>query len=255
MRSGTDRHNRAFTLIELLIVIAVIAVLLGILLPALSMAMSSARAFRCQMSLRSVAFDFTVFADDELHGDRGNDDRDRPGRFQLETFQESQYGIDEFWAWEGQNKVTLPDATGHDPLRCSVVRGDITLMRDTPCSAGAISPPQNVSYGFNARLQWIEVTKPNGSVASTRTWLDSRILEHEKIPLAWDVDGEVAFQKGEQPVFSAPSLDSKGPYADDRLWFPATRHAGTMNVAFTAGHVQSTRAPLEESGWLWGFQP
>src|SRR5690242_14076117 len=90
--SGRDRGVRArgFTLLELLISIAIVALLLAILLPALGYTVRAARGFRCQVSLRSVAFDFSVFADDNLHGDRG-DDVAVVGRrrFRLETFQES----------------------------------------------------------------------------------------------------------------------------------------------------------------------
>ena len=115
--------SRAFTLVELLISISIVAVLLAILLPALGYAVRAARGFRCQISLRSVAFDFTVFADDQLHGDRGDDPAAvGPRRFRLETFQESEYGIDEFWRYNG-NTHQIPDTEKNDPMRCPAVRG------------------------------------------------------------------------------------------------------------------------------------
>ena len=60
----------AFTLLELIVVIAIVVLLIALLLPALGGVMTSARGFRCQMSMRTVAFDFAVFADESLqfHG-------------------------------------------------------------------------------------------------------------------------------------------------------------------------------------------
>lgn len=246
-----------YTLIELLATIAIIALLIGLMIPALSSSITAARAFKCQMALRSVAFDFTIFADDDLHGDRGDDTRYLPSRrFRLETFLESQYRVDEFWAWGSNvNSYTLPDAGGYDPLRCSEVRSDIVLRRSTPCSSGAVGPPASVSYGFNARLHRPEYTNAAGQVFAPLISLRSDILDHAQIPLAWDVDGREAGRRGAEPIFSAPTLDSTQVFANDRMWYPSMRHGGVMQIAFMGGHVVATSRPLDQSQWRWDFTP
>ena len=257
--SSCHRRRRAFTLIEILVVIAIIATLLALLLPAAHGTIASARAFKCQSAMRSSAFDFTTFADDALHPSRG-DDQDLPSRsFRLETFIEYQYGVDEFWAWGNEPSHPLPDAQGNDPLRCPEVRGPVTAWAGMPCSDGAIQPPQNVSYGFNVRLRYSERQQLAGRgphVLLTSKLLDgSGGITPSQIPLSLDVDGRRAAQLNANPLFAGPSLDSTVLFTNNRYWYPALRHNRGMNVSFIDGHVESTRAPLNNPSWAWGFEP
>jgi prepilin-type N-terminal cleavage/methylation domain-containing protein/prepilin-type processing-associated H-X9-DG protein len=247
--------RRGYTLVELLVSIAIIAMLVAILLPTLGYTIRSARGFRCQMSLRSVAFDFSVFADDQLHGDRGHDARDLGrGRFRLETFQESQYGLDEFWRWQGASTHQFPDVSNNDPMRCSEVKGLITLQNNTPCSQGAVTPARNISYTFNGRLDRAERTLPTGASVPMPVTMTGEILQHGRVPLVWDVDGETAQARGLTPVFSAPGVNPGGFYSSNQYWFPSRRHNGGTNFAFVDGSVAASARPLQ-AGWDWSYQP
>src|SRR5687768_11858103 len=57
-------RRRAFTLVELLVVIGIIAILISILLPTLSRARESANRSACLSNLRSVGQMFLIYAHD-----------------------------------------------------------------------------------------------------------------------------------------------------------------------------------------------
>src|SRR5262245_66042620 len=61
-RSG--RYGRAFTFLDLLVSMAVIAVLIGILLPTLASVNETARRVACQSNIRQIGLGVVMYADD-----------------------------------------------------------------------------------------------------------------------------------------------------------------------------------------------
>lgn len=64
MRDDIHRHGRGFSLIELLVVISIIAVLAGLLLPALGAARTAARTTRCLANLQQLNVGTHAYAAD-----------------------------------------------------------------------------------------------------------------------------------------------------------------------------------------------
>ncbi len=251
------RRRGGFTLVELLVVLAITALLVSMIAPALSRTLGSARGFRCQMSLRQIAFDFSLFADEQIPADRGDDLRELgQRRFRLMTFQESLYGLDEFWAHREAETARLTEGRAEPPMRCSEVHGDMVLRRGrTAEDWGAIGPPENISFGFNIRLHRPE-TPVHGLASPEPAALTPEIMTAGMTPLVWDVDGRDAFRnKGVLPQFSGPSINPMGAYANDVVWFPGARHNGQINVAFIGGQVAASSDPTSEPGWRWDVRP
>lgn len=244
--TGTRHRRAAFSLLELLIVIAVIAVLIAVLMTAVGAARGAARRLKCVAQMQHGVFQFRMFADDFAVTTRGDSDALGPGRFYIDDFADSVYRVDEFWVGEPVPRVPL-DAPS-ELMMCPAGPKELLRRPGRTAFELAIWPPANVSLAMNRRL-WRTGVTPG------ITQVTSRILAHPDVPLLMDVDGAAAVAAGELPYYIAPPVASDDDYTGGGYWFPSYRHAGRLNVAFVGGHVASSGDPLAETQWRWGYHP
>lgn len=245
-----NTRRAGVTLVELLVSMAVLGLLLAILLPTLSAGRDSARSIKCKANLRNVCSGFLLFADASGAGTRGQSQLLGEDRFKLEDFQESVYKVDEFY--QGPSLISASD----NGMLCPAAPASLRRLPNLPCSSGAIAPQENVSVGFNKRLETRSFMF-GGRPFPAPAILTPKILQYPNVPLLLDVDGAAAVGAGRQPFYIAPPvLDDKTVdiYESGRFWFPSFRHGGQVNVGFVGGQVISSLNPLQEPWWRWNFQ-
>ncbi len=246
-----DRHAlRAYSLLELLVVISITSLMLALLGGTLGRVREAARSFECKNKLKSVGFEFFQLADNFSSPYR----RSRPDRadkgFYIDDFQEQLYQVDEFWG--SRSKTQAPYDPGRQLLMCPSGPRRLERRANLPCEEYPVTPVENVSVAFNMRLR-------SASELVAGRWvfkpvrLNSRILHLPSVPLAFDVDGAAAKERGIQPYYSAPAAGDRGRYGSGLFWFPSFRH-GSTNACFIGGHVLSSSRP-DRAGWNWKYQP
>jgi prepilin-type N-terminal cleavage/methylation domain-containing protein len=129
-----ERKQIGFTLVELLVVIAVISILLGILVPAVNMAKQYAMSTVCKTNLKAIGIAFRMYLDE--NGDVMPPASAMPSIMD-ETF-EFKYGIAHF---------IVPFLSSEKSLKCPADRG-----ADRTDDTHSYFETEGTSYEYNTRL-------------------------------------------------------------------------------------------------------
>ncbi len=197
--------RRAFTLIELLIVMAIISVLAGLLVPAVAMARKAARRTECASNLRQIAYGFESYLQDNHSVYPAADDP-------VST-------SPAYWLWMGRGwrRVLMPYLEGvQQVLYC-------------PDDETAPGKWENTSYGYS--LAFYHTPKQIDAMSSAADTYSNPV---RTIPQSSDA---VAFPS--QKVLVGEWLSNHSPVGNDQGWWC---WEGARNCLFTDDHVEYRKA-------------
>ena len=256
-------HRRAFTLVELLVVVGIIAILIGLLMPALGSARKSAQTAMCASNLRQLATGWQMYAN-------ANKRVSAPGRLPTMGAPGGVYGLDNgeqyrprwyelLGAVQGVYACREPQAIQNDSW---TIENNVFLCPAVPDWNNSRNYPYGYNYQFlgNARpqpsmvgagqLMWINYPVPssrikantvmavdcNGTAAGKPAASRTRYYEDGTKDLnARGNKGHLVDPPRVPPMADMADTQNRAPQHRSG---PDPRHKGKFNAAFCDGHVE-----------------
>lgn len=257
------KRGWGFTLVEMLVVVAIIAVLVSLLMTGLRGVRHQADSLVCKSNLKQIAFDFNNALRDPSELRRPGPKYD-PSSFSMSSFIDKVYLAGAYFEGRdaGRSDEAKEHGRGEQLFFCPAGGSSLEVHETTQVLNGppfeTVRLAQQVSYAFNARLRVIYRPKPGDSGFIKRyVRLNENMLHWPMAPktaLVLDVDSRAATKAGVSPHEVAPPIEPGGEYmalppqlAEGNRWFPGRRHDGRTNVALLDGSVLCERDMLASS--------
>jgi prepilin-type N-terminal cleavage/methylation domain-containing protein len=234
VESGRSNRSRGFTLIELVVVIAIVGILAAMLLPALARAKANALSTHCQSNLKQVTRAVTLFAYE--HEDHLPYPTDRaldpvPGQLALDL--PAAFNEEEAWVRTGQLAFSIADYASSEEFIADRVTSSPLAMAcpsfarrpDYATSAPDMNVPDRHRYAYRLRKYGNDV----------KLWTFRSRLDPIQQPAA---EGAIVDLDQQLPGANATTVQGVFGYA----WIGAPKvavHEATRNYGFFDGSVQN----------------
>jgi prepilin-type N-terminal cleavage/methylation domain-containing protein/prepilin-type processing-associated H-X9-DG protein len=236
-------RRKGFTLIEVLVVIAVVSLLMAVLMPALARARQQGKSVLCMSNLRQLAIAAQMYAN-------GNDDY-----FPMATVTEVDGSVYKVCAWDF---TTVYDSANRYVEPGLLWQGETTeSVQQCPAFKGAANWGQDRYTGYNYNTSYLggRAAVKDGEVVSGTVVMSSKVGEvrrPEKCALFGDGQWSGGANKFMRSPFGGKHDENfSGRYAGTQGY----RHLGKTNVAWCDGSVRSveecfTEAHAGESAYI-----
>ena len=229
--AGTYRSlQSAFTLIELLVVVSIIALLVAILLPALSSAREQAKSVVCRSNLRQISLAALMYVSETGY---------------YPPYRTGDYATDHYWLYGTPYNVNQPWYWEQGVLWQTLQDPEITH-----CPSYKEDPDQNTqiywSYGVN-----LAIAIADWSTYYVKPISDSRFQHPSDTLMMADALGRKSFLNYPGDVLYAGSGGTPGRLADPIGTAPYPRHNDKVNWAFADGHCETAAQEVYDTDRFW----